>query len=116
MNLPIIDNCDDCGVCCYVGHPLFVRSVVPRKHGWIPSGSQDEEAYLRLPADLKKEVDDHLMALVQSGIADDGQPCHWLDLKTMACKHYEHRPLVCREFEPGSEGCRYVRECHGISD
>jgi len=35
----------------------------------------------------------------------DDAPCIWLDQATGKCKHYEHRPDVCRDFEVGGAGC-----------
>jgi Fe-S-cluster containining protein len=47
---------------------------------------------------------------------DDGDdyPCLWLDRETGRCRHYEYRPEVCRDFEPGSEECRKFRSRFGL--
>ena len=37
-------------------------------------------------------------------------PCIWFDLQTRQCRHYEHRPRICRDFERGTP------ECHGWRD
>jgi Fe-S-cluster containining protein len=44
-----------------------------------------------------------------------GLPCLWLDPQTRTCRHYEHRPEVCREFEVGSADCRRWRRHEGIA-
>lgn len=35
----------------------------------------------------------------------DNSPCCWLDLETRECKHYEHRPELCKNFELGGRDC-----------
>lgn len=45
--------------------------------------------------------------------ADDGW-CEALDRNTLMCSIYEHRPLVCREFEMASGECITERELAGI--
>lgn len=42
-----------------------------------------------------------------------GQPCLWFDLETRLCKHYNHRPRECREFERGGKGCLKVLKLQG---
>jgi len=38
-------------------------------------------------------------------------PCLWLDPVTRKCRHYEHRPSICRDaLERGDEGCRLWRD------
>lgn len=32
-------------------------------------------------------------------------PCCWLDLDTRECRHYEHRPELCKKFERGGKDC-----------
>lgn len=39
--------------------------------------------------------------------------CVALDRETMLCSIYEQRPLVCREFETGSDECLVERACIG---
>lgn len=36
-------------------------------------------------------------------------PCCWLDLETKKCKHYEHRPKICRDFQLGGSDCVELR-------
>lgn len=42
---------------------------------------------------------------------DDGW-CAALDRKTLLCKIYERRPLICREFDMGSDECIAERKNH----
>ena len=35
--------------------------------------------------------------------------CIWFDPDTKGCSHYEHRPMICREFEVGGEDCLRIR-------
>src|ERR1700691_4762925 len=107
--LPIIDSCDGCGVCCLVvTHPPFYS--VFEEFG--------EEAWER----LKRERRDLLLEIVvdhRTRRADGsplvGTPCLWYDQETRRCKHYEYRPLACREFEVGGEDCHDARRRAGIS-
>ena len=93
MNLPIIDNCDDCGACCqHVGHPMWFR---------------DEQEWIDLPAEMKGE---HIRYLASIAGSDDyGEPCYWLDEATKKCKHHDLRPAVCKDFEIGGDDCRRIR-------
>ena len=102
-SLPVITKaeCKGCGACCrHVGHPMFVRA------GFFDSEPAGEEAWQNLPEDLKREVSDYLDALDGD---DLGESCIWLE-PDGTCRHYEHRPRVCREFEVGGESCLSVRE------
>lgn len=33
----------------------------------------------------------------------------WYDEVTKRCRHYEHRPQVCRAFSPGEPACNGMR-------
>lgn len=95
MDIPVI-SCDGCGVCCmHVGCPPFMP--------W------EEE---KLPPNLKEEFQQILVTRqVQiKATGDDWVPCAWFDWSTRKCKHYEHRPEVCREFEVGSSECINFRK------
>jgi Fe-S-cluster containining protein len=41
--------------------------------------------------------------------------CLWFDPVSRKCRHYEHRPPVCREFEVGGEDCLAWRQHRGIT-
>ena len=57
----------------------------------------------RIPADLMAEVNRAIDEPLD--VRPDGAPCCWLDPKTKLCVHYDIRPDICREFEPGGEDC-----------
>jgi Fe-S-cluster containining protein len=44
----------------------------------------------------------------------DDYPCCWLDLETKRCRWYEWRPQICRDLDPGSEGCRVWRDEYNV--
>ena len=97
-DLPVL-SCDNCGACCVaMGHPQFYRT-------------SDNADWNRLPEDLKREVSEHIDALTD---LDIGSPCIWLDMKTKQCKHYDHRPQMCRDFEIGNPHCLRMRESYGL--
>ena len=91
MQLPIID-CRECGACCTnIGNPPFLGFEI-----------------LDLPAKLKIEIldllDNHHYRETNKS------PCYWFDQITLKCKHYEHRPQICRDFDIGSISCLSYRE------
>ena len=109
--LPTINHemCQDCGACCMrMGIPPFF------------SYDDDDYDFLLLPNKLKRELEaafDRLIGPAKVRIpSSTGQPCIWLDRKTLGCRHYEQRPFCCREFQPGSEVCLDERALQGIDD
>ena len=90
--LPII-SCESCiAACCReMNSPPFL-------------GKMD----VQLPT-LPQEIQDSYWAgmdLREAAGWPDGVPCFWLDQETNQCKHYEHRPDICRDaLEVGDEGC-----------
>ena len=112
MNLPLYDPCRGCGACCtHVGVP-------PGYDPPIAEGSPDYELFLAIPEALRDELRDYYQA-VWAGKTEDRSlsgnvPCLWFDLETRRCRHYEHRPNVCRTFEIGGASCLGHRERMGI--
>lgn len=95
IRLPVIteSDCHGCGACCrHVGHPMFCRPMGPR----LPA----EPGWKKLPRELKRELLEYLESITD----DFGKPCIWLQ-PDGTCKHYHHRPQVCRDFERGSQDC-----------
>jgi len=91
--LPVV-TCDGCGVCCNeMGTPPFVRHEIYD----LPPHLRDEV----LQREIKEPDREGSM-----------QPCYWLE--NGRCKHYEHRPATCRDFEVGCEACLSYRKYHGI--
>ena len=92
-----MDNitCNNCGVCCStVGSPPFI----------------DEEVR-SLPADLQNLV----LNLGYSSLEAIQKPCYWWDLSTKKCKHHDHRPQICKDFETGGLVCIKQREFYNIT-
>lgn len=111
-----IDNCDDCGACCMAqcsppGY-LLLLCQPQRAHEW--PDQEDVERVKHLPHAARLAIDRYRKALAQKGSLTDDAPCTWLDLKTMRCRWYSHRPQICRDFERGSEGCQAWRNDFNI--
>lgn len=106
--LPVIPSCDGCGACCQVvTHPPFYSVF----------HDLGEEAWER----LKRERRDLILEIVaddrarrQAGEPLSGTPCLWYDAETRRCRHYDYRPLACREFAVGDDDCRDARRRAGI--
>jgi Fe-S-cluster containining protein len=99
--LPIVESCDGCGACCMaMNSPPFL-------------GPTDPE-YLELPDELRKDYDQRMDQREADGWPEP-VPCFWLDQETRKCKHYEHRPDVCRHaLERSDEGCHGWRKEFGF--
>jgi len=94
-------TCNGCGVCCmHMGSPPFIPS---------------EES--RLPPELKASLDAvrETRRLQYQAHGTDYTPCGWFEMETRQCRHHEHRPDVCREFEVASEYCGNMRKDAGLS-
>lgn len=90
-------SCNDCGVCCSeMACPPFIGFEI-----------------FELPEKLRREVLDRLAN--DPALETRKIPCYWLDEKTRRCKQYEHRPMVCRDFEVGCDSCRSYRDYHNIT-
>jgi Fe-S-cluster containining protein len=87
MNLPVI-SCEGCGACC-------------SKQGTPPMLIEE---YLALPKHLQWNRNKHASRY------DYSLPCLWYDANLKRCSNYEHRGLVCREFEVGGPDCLTMRE------
>jgi len=102
------DFCHNCGLCCmHMRTPPFIGGDDPEWNNLDPA--------------LKKEIDDFVIGnpspRYELMVAHEGaiNPCIWLDLITGKCKHYEHRPSVCRDFHVGCESCRGSRKEVGLT-
>ena len=86
-----VDQCRQCGTCC-----AFIS---------IPPFKEDELD--RLPPEILQVVDwytRHNAARPKSPV-----PCYFFDMTNRICLIHEHKPQACRDFEPGSPGCRSER-------
>lgn len=84
-------TCDGCGLCCQ-------NQPCPP---FYPGDPYED----LLPPELKIEVDTYIM----SPRYNDTHPCIWLD-GNGRCRHYEHRPEICRDYDLGGEACLAERE------
>lgn len=92
MNLPVIDDCEDCGACCMtVGVPPFTDSEF---------------------ADLDDEVQTELSLYRILG-RTKGMICAWLN-SSRKCDGYSVRPDACRNFERGGDDCLMDRAKYHI--
>ena len=85
--LPIVESCDGCGArCCqYMRTPPYIWTA----NDMPPVHLQDE---------------------VRAASLDDRPneaPCIWIDGER--CRHHEHRPRACRDFQRGCEHCVALR-------
>jgi len=111
VKLPVLDNCDNCGACCFEqgsppGYLLFTGQITSELIKFLPD---DYERFVMMPADAKAEINDYIDRL-ENELTSGGGPCCWLDIETRRCRWYQHRPSICRDFELNSE------ECHGWRD
>lgn len=103
--LPLVADCNGCGVCClHMGYPPFIRPTEQR---------EGESWWYLLPDDLRMELDQFIANYDAPVYGDsvetfDG-PCCWFDLESRQCRHHQHRPNVCRDFETGSKQCHEWR-------
>jgi Fe-S-cluster containining protein len=95
VSLPVFD-CEGCGFCCHLqSRPPFLPHELDR-----------------LPPALARSLSDD----TRGPARDDSRagPCSWLTLEGR-CRHYDHRPAVCREFELASEDCLEIRRARGLA-
>ena len=94
--LPLIDSCDECGVCC-MKHRVPPFTLMDDGIEIVPPGVPGRARILRL-----------LERLEQTDL-DNAGTCIWFDAVTKTCRHYDDRPAVCRQFQMGADGCRELR-------
>lgn len=112
IQLPTVTNCNSCGACCtgqaalpihMAGHPKSCFRDTP-----MPSVNP-------LPEGLRQELLAQTDVFLRDGFPPDGSPCIWYDAETKRCRHYDHRPVLCRdEVQPGDESCLRWRKEKGI--
>ncbi len=133
--LPVV-QCGGCGVCCFhMGYPAFITPRQPLtsievdrlevesgqpftavRRQELLAGHPGESHWHQLPDDLKRQWQDHVDNYQRPHYGDtldtfDG-PCTWLDQETRMCKHHQHRPRVCRDFETGTIECLRWRDVY----
>jgi uncharacterized protein len=106
QTLPVVKDCNQCGACCteQAALPIHLDSDDPYELPVSP-----------LPAELKAELAATRERFNREGWPQDGSPCIWYDAEKKSCRHYEHRPKLCRDaIKPGDESCRRWRKACGI--
>jgi len=105
LELPQISaavSCDNCGACCMqMRSPPFI----------VYLKNQEKATYLATAPKAARQL--YVARLFDRSIPDDA-PCVWLDLKTKKCRFYDHRPIVCRDFEVGEDACLGHRLREGV--
>ncbi len=105
--LPLVDDCEGCGVCClHMGYPAYIRADTSAPGA---PASRAEPYWETLPPHLKDELNAYIDAYRHDRDGLDAV-CVWFDLGTRRCRHHEYRPQVCRDFRAGSRGCKDWRE------
>ncbi len=118
--LPLVPavSCDDCGACCMgVSLPpgLFRLLALDLSREYVnslPGAVHDRSLWESMPAPLREEL---TKAYEGEKMGFRIAPCLWLDTTTRRCRHYEHRPTVCREFVVGGEWCLLARSKRGVA-
>ncbi len=104
--LPVVRDCDSCGACCTGQAALPVHLV--GDHFRL-------DPVTPLPPALADELRAAIARFKAEGWPPDGSPCIWYDAGTKRCRHYEHRPELCREaVKPGDTACLRWRKAAGV--
>jgi len=116
MKLPIIESCDGCGACCMEQEspPGYISFLSYPEFAEEEDYTGDAERFKNLPPHLLDELKEYHARLLSNSPPPGDQPCIWLDLETRKCKHYEHRPSICRDMEMGGDACRAWRKDAGM--
>lgn len=89
-------DCRACGACCREAYGLVELSR--------------RDPFVRLHPELVERVGDRIVLERKNG------RCPALEGEgPYTCKHYEHRPRTCRDFERGSDNCLEARRRVGLS-
>ena len=85
----------------HMGYPAYLHDLGTQR---------DEENWASLPSELKEQLQRYIANYKTQSEGELDGPCIWFDMDTRRCKHHEHRPKVCRDFEVGSQSCLDWRE------
>lgn len=105
VTLPLLepDSCDGCGLCCEgIGSPVLLyasRPGIGEPHPFRPDN---------LPQELINEIDFHFSGLTRG--QEPLERCLWFDPVSRWCRHYEHRPQICIDYELGGPSCLLRRD------
>ena len=109
--LPVIASCDGCGACCreQCSPPMYLAYLCWPDSMLRDADEEDLERFRNLPEDALQSLE----AYRDQESHPDGKPCIWFDEESRQCKHYGHRPEICRTgLERNDEGCRRWREAY----
>lgn len=110
-------SCEGCGACCREMHspPGWAMYAGPAADYWIERADPEDEdwqIFQAIPEPVKQELREFYANDNLDG--DPHDPCFWYDPETKGCRHYEHRPTICREFEIGEPACHRWRRLYQI--
>ena len=81
---------------------------------WLARRKLAEQHWVSMPADLKQELLDYMQHYESPADGELDGVCVWFDQEKRICKHHEHRPNVCRDFQVGSKDCLDWRKHYGV--
>ena len=84
-----------------MGYPAFLQGT---------DTQPPEEHWELLPMELKKELTQFAASYRAPLKGDLDGPCFWFDQVSRRCRHHQHRPRVCREFQVGGRDCLAWRD------
>lgn len=110
--LPVV-SCIGCGACCLEQHspPGYVGVL-----SGVWTDPDDVARVNNLPPALRKELEDYAELIRRGEPHPNHGVCIWFDQETLGCKHHEHRPEICRDFEIGSPACHRWRSEYGVHE
>jgi Fe-S-cluster containining protein len=85
---------------------------------FVPYPEEDRAILKAMPDEVLQDLLARIRALLDgdSPVWSDTIPhCVWFNPDTKRCRHYEHRPMICRGFAVGGEGCLRRRREEGIA-
>ena len=93
--LPVINDCQGCGACCLEQQspPGYLAIMQLGCESW--TDDEDVERFKSLPAEALRELSDYRDELLLGAERRD-DVCIWFDKQSRRCRHYEHRPNICR--------------------
>lgn len=96
-------SCDGCGLCCEgIGSPVLLYATRPGRRDFHPYRPDD------LPTELAAEIDEHFSGLLRG--QEPQERCLWFDPVGRACRHYQFRPQICKDYELAGPACLLRRE------
>ncbi len=117
-DLPIIDSCEGCGVCCLEQQspPGYLAILVCIERGLSLDGTPQDDVrrFKELPTPLATELRVYLDMIRDGAPHPDNDICLWFNEDTRQCDHYDLRPSLCREFEVAGKACRMWRDKYDV--